>query len=257
MEKQIKHIIREVPPEHCDLSFYFEDDGLTEKGGDYCNNLFIISRERYGRISGFNIEEYQNIQTEIENLLEMYQDIVDKSNCAQYSSVGAMLTDYKLIDNIHNTRRIKAFIDFFKDCEEKPTNPYSNYYNKFEAFNTEKTAEYLTLKTGKQWKTDSATGYCQGDYVEIVCCSEHYKNGVKHYGEIWLGAGKEFCTIELDENGNEVDTCYGYIIADCQAYRDEDYKKLVCEWAGIPEDETQLEMIDSYKTVTQYTYKAV
>ena len=88
-------------------------------------------------------------------------------------------------------------------------------------------------------------------------CPEHYKEGVKQYGEIWLGAGKEFYTIERDENGNEVDTCGGYIIADCQAQTDEDYKRLVCEWAGIPYDETRLEMIDIYKTVNQYSYKAI
>lgn len=255
MDKQIRHIVREVSPEASDFSFYFDDDGLTEKGGDYCYNLFIVAQSRNS--SGFNEKEYQNIQNEIENLLEMYGDIVNKSNYAQYSSIGAMLKDYKLIDSIHNTRRIKAFADFFKDCEEKPTSPYRNYYNKFEAFNTEKTAEYLTLKTGKQWTTGSASGYCQGDYVEMVYCSEHYKDGVKHYGEIWLGAGKEFYTIDLDENGEEVDTCGGYIIADCQARNNEDYKRLVCEWACIPEDETRLEMIDSYKTVTQYTYRAV
>jgi len=31
MGKEIKYIIREVPPEHTDFSYYFEDDGLTEK----------------------------------------------------------------------------------------------------------------------------------------------------------------------------------------------------------------------------------
>lgn len=253
--KNIKHIIREVPSEQTEFDFYFDDDGLTSAGGDYCYNLFIVAQSRNS--SGFNEKEYKNIQTEIESLLEMYNDIVEKSEYAQYNSTGEMLLDYKLINNIHNTKRIKAFIDFFKTCEEKPKSPYSNYYNKFEAFNTELTAEYLTLKTGKQWETDSAYGYCQGDYVELVYCSEHYKDGVKNYGEIWLGAGKEFYTVEIDENGEETDTCGGYIIADCQVKNDEDYKKLVCEWACIPEDETRLEMVDSQKTYIKYTYKAV
>lgn len=248
-----RNIIREVPGEQTDFSFYFEDDGLTEAGGDYCNNLFIVAQSRNS--SGFNEEEYQKIQTEIENLLEMYVDIVSASNYAQYSSTGAMLFDYGLINNIHSTKRIKAFTDFFKDCEEKPQKPYSNYYNKLEAFNAEKTAEYLTLKTGKEWATDSATGYSQGDYVEIVYCKEHHTDGAKAYGEIWLGAGKEFYTIELDENGEEIDTCGGYIVADCQAWKDEEYKKLVCEWAGIPEEETQLEMIDGSRTYTKYSYR--
>lgn len=254
MEKSIKYIIREVPPEHRDFSYYFDGDGLTTAGGDYCFNLFIVAQSRNS--SGFNEKEYQNLQNEIENLLDMYVDIISNSNYAQYTSVGAMLFDYNLIDSIHNTERIKAFTDFFKECCEKPAKPYANYYDNFTAHNEEMTAQYLTLKTGKQWTTDSAYGYCQGDYVKMVYCSELY-DSVKHYGEIWLGAAREFYTIALDENGNEVDTCGGYIIADCQAWKDEDYKRLVCEWAGIPEDETRLEMIDGYKTYTKYEYRVI
>ncbi len=245
MKKEIKYIIREVLPEHTDFSYYFDDDGLTAAGGDYCYNLFIISRDRYGRINGFNIEEYQNLQNEIENLLEMYQDIVNKSNYTQYSSVGAMLFDLGLVSSIHNTHRIKEITEWLKACISVKYDP------------EETTVKYLTFKTGKQWDTDEAYGYCQGDYVKIVYCPEHYKDGVKQYGEIWLGAGKEFCVIYLDENGEEDYTVWGYIIANCQAWKDKDYKRLVCEWAGIPEDETRLEMIDSYKTVTQYIYRAV
>lgn len=65
-----------------------------------------------------------------------------------------------------------------------------------------------------------------------------------------MGCGKEFCVIDVDEGGNETDECYGYIIADCQARQDEDYKKLVCEWDGINEEETRLEMIDGSTTQT-------
>jgi hypothetical protein len=255
MNKNIKHIIREVPAEQTEFNFYFDDDGLTSAGGDYCYNLFIVAQSRNS--SGFNEKEYQNIQSEIENLLEMYVDIVNKSNYAQYSSTGTMLLDNKLIDSIHNTKRIKVFTDFFKTCCEKPISPYANYHDNFTAHNEEMTAKYLTLKTGKEWSIDSAYGYCQGDYVKMVYCKEHYKNGVKSYGEIWLGAGKEFYTIDIDENGEEIDTCGGYIIADCQARTDEDYKRLVCEWACISEDETQLEMIDGSKTYTKYTYRKV
>lgn len=242
MKKNTRYIIREVPREDAYFDFYFDCDGLTSAGGDYNNNLFIIAQSRGA--SGFNTQEYQNIQGNIDNLLEMYEDIVNKSIYAQYASVGAMLHDHNLIDNIQNTKRIKAFMDFFNACLEKPTRPYSNYYNNLEAYNEEMTARYLTLTTGKHWTTDSAYGYSQGDYVKMVYCQEHYKDGVKHYGEIWLGAGKEFYTIELDENGEEADTCGGYIIADSQAIDDKDYKRLVCDWAGIPEDKTLLELID-------------
>lgn len=249
----IKHIIREVPAEQADFSFYFDDDGLKESGGDYCYNLFIVAQSRNSK--GFNEEAYKELQTEIEEMLNHYSDITDKSEYTQYTSVGAMLLDYGLIDNIHNTKRIKAYTKFFASCCEKPKGPYANYDSNFTAHNTEKTAEYLTLETGKQWSTDSATGYCQGDYVEMVYCEEHYTNGVKHYGEVWLGAAKEFCVINLDENGEEADTCYGFIVSDSQAIHDEDYKKLVCEWACIDKSETQLEMIESSKTYTKYEYR--
>ena len=255
MEKKINYIIREVPPEQTDFSFYFDNDGLTAAGGDYCYNLFIVAQSRNS--SGFNKKEYQSLQTKIENLLEMYVDIVNKSNYAQYSSVGAMLKDYGLIDSIHNTNRIKAFTAFFADCCQKPVSLYANYQDNFTAHNEETTAEYLTFKTGKEWTTGSAYGYCQGDYVKMVYCLEHYTDGVKRYGEIWLGAGKEFSITFLNENetGEEDYTVYGYIVADCQARNDEEYKRLVCEWACIPEDETQLQMIDGSRSYTKYNYR--
>lgn len=249
-----KYIIREIPAEQADFSIYFDDDGLTEAGGDYCYNLFIVGNRN---ISGFNTEAYEVAKTDIENLLEMYLDIVNKSNYAQYSSVGAMLLDYGLINNIHNTKKIKAYTEFFASCCEKPCSPYANYHDNFSAHETESVAEYLTLKTGKEWATDSATGYSQGDYVEMVYCKEHYTSGVKNYGEIWLGVGKEFSITFLDETGEEDYTVYGYIVADCQAWKDEDCKKLVCEWEGIPEDETELQMVDGYTVSTIYSYRTI
>jgi hypothetical protein len=253
MEKKIRHIVREVPPEQSDFSFYFDDDGLKESGGDYCYNLFIVGQAR--NCGGFNEKEYTSLQNEIENLLEMYTDIVNKSNYAQYSSIGAMLFDLGLVNSIHNTRRIKEITEWLKACMSWGNTSQTRTLAEYEPEET--TAEYLTFKTGKEWSTESAYGYCQGDYVKMVYCKEHYKDGVKNYGEIWLGAGKEFYTIELDENGEETETCYGYIIADCQARTEEDYKRLVCEWADIPEDETRLELIEDSRTYTKYSYRAV
>lgn len=249
----LKHIIREVPAEQADFSFYFDDDGLKEVGGDYCYNLFIVAQSRNS--SGFNEEAYQTLQTEIEELLENYSDIISKSEYTQYSSVGAMLLDYGLIKNIHSTKRIKAYTSLFSKCNEKPKSPYANYHDNFSAHNEEMIAKYLTLKTGKEWDTDSAHSYCQGDYVKMVYCTEYYENVAKHYGEVWLGAAKEFCVISVDENGEETDTCYGFIVADCEAKTDEDYKRRVCEWEGINQDEARLEMIESSKSYIKYSYR--
>ena len=106
---------------------------------------------------------------------------------------------------------------------------------------------------------ESASGYCQGDYVKMVYCLDHYKNGVEHYGEIWLGAAKEFCVITLDEDGEEGNSCSGFIVAGCQIKNwqesDSEYKRIVCEWSDINPEETRLEMIEGSKTYTKYTYR--
>ena len=234
MNKKINYIIREVPPEQCDFSFYFEDDGLTELGGDYYNNLFIITFDRFSK--GFNYEEYKRIQTLAEAIIDNFYDI-EEGYTYHYNSYKEVMEYHNIPYNSHKCHKLKEW------AKNADTNK------------TEDIAEFLTITTGKKWTTDSATGYCQGDYVEMVYCPEHYKDGVKPYGEIWLGAGKEFCVIYLDENGEEDYTVWGYIIADCQAWKDEDYKRLVCEWACIPEEKTQLEMIDGYKTYTKYNYR--
>ena len=241
-----KYIIKEVPAEQADFSIYFDDDGLTEAGGDYCYNLFIVAQSRDRK--GFNEKEYQSVLSEIEEIIEHYDDILSESEYANYPSVEKLLKDYGLE---------MTSLNFFDWCREKPSSPYGNYFNNLEAFPEEGVAKYLTIKTGKEWGTDSAHRYCQGDYVKMVYCKEHYAEGVKHYGEIWLGAGKEFSITSLDENGEEEDTTYGYIVADCQAWKDEDCKKLVCEWEGIPEDETELQMVDGYTVSTHYSYRTI
>lgn len=234
MNKKINYIIREVPPEQCYFSFYFDDDGLTELSGDYYNNLFIITFDRFSK--GFNYEEYKRIQTLAEVIIDNFYDI-EEGYTYRYNSYKEVMEYHNIPYNSHKCHKLKEW------AKNADTNK------------TEDIAEFLTITTGKKWTTDSATGYCQGDYVEMVYCPEHYKDGVKPYGEIWLGAGKEFCVIYLDENGEEDYTVWGYIIANCQAWKDEDYKRLICEWACIPEEETQLEMIDGYKTYTKYNYR--
>lgn len=236
----IKYIIREVPPDQMDTSIYFDNDGLKEASGDYNNILFIVENRGF---SGFNVKELDEVANEIEDLYNGYIDLTTGEEWAEYRTVYAMLYDKGIIKIAHDTSKVQAYKDFLKDASD--------------SYEPETLAAYLTLKTGKEWTTGSATGYSQGDYVEMIYCKEKYPDGVQNYGEIWLGVCKEFYTIELDENGEEGDTCYGFIVADCQAWKDEDYKRLVCEWEGIKEEDAQLEIIEESHVITQYTYRTV
>lgn len=227
------YIIREVEPEVCDFSWYFQDDGLTELGGDFCNNLFIIPNER--GYSGFNMDIYKDIQRDAENLIDAFHNINTHGYASYKEAMQFCGIDY-------NSYKCHALKEWAKTADEE---------------DIESIAAYLTIITGKKWETDSARGYCQGDYVEMVYCPEHYKDGVQAYGEIWLGAGKEFCVTEQDDDGNEIETVGGYIIADCQARSDEDYKKIVSAWAGIDEKDATLEMIDDCYTVRKYKYRTL
>lgn len=233
-----KYIIREVEPEACDFSFYFDNDGLSEIGGDFCNTLFII-RTDWGRVTGFNAEIYKTVQARVREVLDGFNDVRDG------------LTDYD--GRRYTFKRVmqENAIDYSpRRCHE-----LKEWAEQAGEDEPESIAEFLTITTGKKWTTGSAHGYCQGDYCEMVYCSEHYRDGVQHYGEIWLGCGKEFGVMELGENGEEINAVYGYIIADCQARTEEDYKRLVCEWAGIDEQNAALEMIDDCYTVTRYKYR--
>lgn len=62
-----KHILREVPPEQTYFDS-FDNDCLTERGGDYCYNLFIVPQYRHS--SGFNKKSMIYCTPELKNLLE-------------------------------------------------------------------------------------------------------------------------------------------------------------------------------------------
>lgn len=230
----IKNIFREVSPEATDFSFYFDDDGIKEAGGDFCYNLFIVTREGLGRMYGFQIEEYRRITEKIRELSEDFETVP-----------GEYFPSYKAAMEYHGIRyspnRCKALKDLLLSEDLDDSDP-------------ETVAAYLTITTGRPWDVASATGYSQGDYCEIVYCKDFHENP-RAYGEIWLGAGREFEYIALDDDGNEIERVGGYIIADCQAWKDEEYKRLLCEWEGCKPEETAIEMIDDWSTHTEYTYR--
>ena len=234
----IKNIIREIPAEQADFSYYFDGDCFNENAGDFCNTLFILNCE-YNRYSGLNSEVYTDIENEAERLIDEFSYVDD--GCTDYD--GNRIT-YK-----------QVMIEFgFKynstDCHKL------REWSKRNNTSYDGIAEYLSIKTGKRWNTTSASGYCQRDYVNIVYCESVYtEKDVIAHGEIYLGAGKEFSVIYLDDDGNEQDIISGYFVADSQAWKDNEYKEIICNWEGLKTEETALEMIDGYKIVTQYSYR--
>lgn len=233
---KIKNIFREVAPEATDFSFYFDDDGIKEAGGDYCYNLFIVCREGWGRLSGFQIDEYREIVKRLDWIEEEFTAHQDGTGA--YKSYKEIMEDYGLHYTPNACHALKELI----------------FGSNFDSSDPETVAAFLTIKTRRPWDVVSARGYSQGDYCQVVYCKDFHKEP-EAYGEIWLGAGREFEYIALDDDGNEVDTCYGFIVADCQAWRDEEYKRLLCEWEGCKPEETALEMIDGSHTYTKYEYR--
>lgn len=236
------YIIREVPPEECDFQFAFDDDGLSAASGDYNNTLFILYHDRWNT-QGINSHEYRKI-------LAVAEQVHDDFSCLEdgvQSFYGADHVTYKdiMIDNgiEYNAHKCHLLREWSKNVDN---------------INPDDMAVFLSITKGEKWHLTSASGYSQGDHVDIIYHEGNYtKESARAYGEIYLGAAKEFCVIDLDENGKEKYSCYGYFVADSQAWKDEDYKKLVCEWAGIDPDITKLEMIDGQHTYTKYEYRTV
>ena len=234
MESKTKHIIREVPCDGNDFSSYFDNDFIKGYGGEE-NRIYIIQKE-YGRFYGFNADEYKDLVRKADELIQDFDYVREDGN-----------DSYKRVMELYGIKYSPRRCHELKEWSLRADT------------SNESIAEYLTITTGKTWTVDSARGYCQGDYVELLYCSDVYPNGIENYGEVYLGCAKEFCVIDLDENGEEVDRCYGFIIADCEikswADSDATYKRLVCNWEGIKEEETRLEMIDGYHTYTKYDYR--
>lgn len=229
-----RYIVREIPACDSDFTEYFDGDSFSEKCGDYCATLFLVSFD-HGRMYGLNIEEYKRVINTCDSILE-YFDNEELDNMDIYNQLHFDYED--IVINLQRYFQLKKLA-------------MKNY-----RYDYDKVADYLTIVTEKEWIVSSACGYCQGDYVTIIYCKDYYSNP-QIDAEIFLGCAREFCVIETDEAGNEIDSCYGYYVADCQVKNDHDYKKLVCEYACIDEEETELQLIENEYVKRCYDYKTI
>ena len=226
----MKHIIEEM--HDSDFSYYFDDDTYNEDSGDFNNTVFV----RFdGRIT-FNHETFCDISRNLNYIVNEIDNLNDGSD--YYKNIKAIMLDYGLKYSPYSAHRLKRLANSVSKRNE-----------------TETICEYLSIKTKKKWTYTECHGYSQGDWCEVIFCEDNNTlESMKIFGELYLGCGREFCVIDLDDDGNEANSCCGYFVADCQATSPDDYKKIVCEWAGIDEVETKLKLIDGYTYHTSVSY---
>ena len=217
-----KIIAKEVNPSHVDFSFYFDDDGLKSAGGENCA-VYIVPGDRR-RNSGFNMDEYREIEQTADSLIQAFEEVSPKNEYYPTYEV-AMLS--------HNIEYTNRKCHLLKKWAEY-ANPYDTSY----------IAEFLTITTGEEWAVKSFTGYCQGDYCEVVYCIKHYTpEHVNEIGKFWLGCGTEFC----------IDDCYGYYVPDTIRWQEgETLRKYLAACYGCKPEELEIYLYDGEHVVTDY-----
>ena len=225
-----QYIIREeVNP---DFEHFFDCDCFSKAAGDFCYTVFALTYNYYNREnyhSDINSKELESINTELSYILEDLDSIG-----FYYNSIKEIMIDHGMPYSPKKAHALKELANIDSTAEQL--------------------CAYLSLKTGRKWRSHTARGYCQGDYADIVFCSDFYdEKSVDIIGDMYLGCAKEFSITGIDDAG----AVYGFFVADCEACTDYDYKKIVCEQADIDPAEATLEMIDTLQTVTIPQYRTV
>jgi hypothetical protein len=238
----MKNIIRECA--NPEFEFYFDCDCFNENAGNWNYTLFILTDDYYGyshHYNGLNIQEYKRIREKMEAILEGFEDVEDRGNYADFSGFSSYKEAMEWNGIEYNSIKCHRLKEWAKNADVDDLDDFS---------------DFLTIITGEKWNCIRVTGYCQGDFADVVYCGKYYPDkSAQIAGELYIGCGKEFQVIDVNEDGEETDCICGYYVADCQAWNDEDIKAIVCNDACIDPDETQLELIDGYSTHTTYNYR--
>lgn len=237
----MKHIIRECS--NPDFEFYFDGDTFNENAGNWNYTLFILIDDhcRYSHnYNGLNIQEYKRIREKMKAILEGFEDVED--GVIDYDGKAITYKQIMKDENIdYNSTKCHKLKIWSKDANIDDMNDFS---------------EFLSIITGEKWNCIRVNGYCQDDCADVVYCEMYHPDkSAQIAGELYIGCGKEFQVIDVDEDGEETNCVYGYYVADCQVWKDEDIKAIVCNDACIDPDEIQLELIDGYSTYRTYNYR--
>jgi len=217
-----KIIAKEVHPSNVDFRHYFDDDGLKSVGGENCA-VYIIPADR-GRYSGFNLEEYEEIEEMADSLIETFEEVSPKNE---------YYPTYKEAMLSHNIDYTSRRCHLLKEWAEH-ANPYD----------TRDIAAFLTITTGEEWNVRAFRGYSQGDYCEVVYCKAHYsEEHITEIGKFWLGCGTEFY----------IDGCRGYYVPDTIRWQEgETLRKYLADCYGCKPDELEIYLYDGEHIVADY-----
>jgi len=221
-----KIVAKEVNPAYVDFSFYFEDEGLTNKGGENCA-VYIVPADRR-RYFGFNMDKYREIEQTADSLIETFREVSPKNE--YYPTYKEAMLSHNIEYTSHKCHLLKEWAKY--------ANPY----------NTSDIAEFLTIVTGEEWDVRAFRGYSQGDYCEVVYCKAHHsEERITEIGELWLGCGTEFC----------IEGCYGYFVPESIRWREgETLRKYLADSYGCEPDELEIYLYEGEHIVTDYKLMA-
>lgn len=219
-----KVIAKEVNPSNVDFEYYFDDEGLTNAGGENC--AVYIPATQHSR--GFNADEYKRIQDQAEAILEGFDDVSNK-----WTNGYNSYTTYK---------EVMQFNDI--DYSSHKCHLLKEWAKNADISDSDDIARFLTITTGEEWNTKAFCGYSQGDYCEVVYCEKHYtEEHLTEIGKFWLGCGTEFV----------IDGCGGYYVID--TIRWDEGQKLINYLAGLSgykPEELEVHLFSGEHVVSDY-----
>ena len=98
-ENMKKIVAKEVNPADVDFSFYFDDDGLKNAGGENCAVYIVPADER--RNAGFNMEEYREIELHAQAVIDDYE---------AGHPIDEALKEWAEYANVYDTEDIAEFL---------------------------------------------------------------------------------------------------------------------------------------------------
>lgn len=228
MKELIKAI--ELPPGEIDFYTYFDNDGFR---GEYA---FYIPATR--NTLGFNSKEYKEIVRQIEILISAFEDF--HSGCEYMQTLEDVLDEGMVTSSTKDEFVIKSskLQDWYNDYQSE-----SKRLKKWD-IDADLVADFLTIATGNEWRSEAFRGYSQGDYCEVVYPVNRYsREAINEIGYLWLSCGTEFV----------IDGCRGYFVLDVIRWQDGDVlRNKLAEISDYNPDELEIHLYKGEKTIPIY-----